>query len=83
MQWPNNRKGNVTQNCLVCCSFDIEFQHIVNGYRGSTADATIYSNSYMADLPIPAGKYYVAEAGFVLCDALLVSYHNVRYHFAE
>ncbi|PBL01504.1 hypothetical protein ARMGADRAFT_916738, partial [Armillaria gallica] len=50
---------------------------------GSTADATIYSDSCMADLPIPASKYYMADAGFALCDALLVLYYNIRYHLAE
>ncbi len=78
-----DRKGNITQNCLACCSFDMEFQYMVSGYGGSTADATMYSDSRMADLPIPAGKYYVADAGFALCDALLVPYRNVRYHLAE
>ena len=29
------------------------------------------------------GKYYLGDAGFPSCDALLVLYHGVRYHLKE
>ena len=32
---------------------------------------------------IPEGKYYLADAGFGSCDALLVAYHGVHYHLRE
>jgi len=35
------------------------------------------------NLTIPEGQYYLADAGFGVCDALLVPYRGVRYHLAE
>lgn len=46
-------------------------------------DACIYKDAWVYDLHIPAGKYYLANAGFLLCNELLVPYRNVHYHLAE
>ena len=35
------------------------------------------------NFPVPMGKYYLADAGFSHCDALLVPYRGVQYHLAE
>jgi len=82
-QLSRNRKGGVSQNCLACCSFDLRFQYILSGWDGSTADSTLYNNARLTDLYIPEGKYYLADAGFGICHALLVPYRGVRYHLAE
>ena len=47
------------------------------------ADATMYHNACLTDLPISEGKYYLADAGFGVCDVLLVPYRGVCYHLAE
>jgi hypothetical protein len=78
-----NRKGGVSQNCLACCSFDLRFQYVLSGWDGSTSDSTIYNNARLTDLYIPHGRYYLADAGFGICSALLVPYRSVRYHLAE
>jgi len=78
-----NRKGGVTQNTLACCSFDMEFQFMQSGWEGSVADFTMYHRARLVDLPIPDGKYYLADAGFGVCYSLLVPYHGVQYHLAE
>lgn len=78
-----NRKGGITQNCLAACSFDFRFLYMISGFDGSTADATMYMNARLMDFVIPDGKYYLADAGFALCNTLLVPYRNVRYHLAE
>lgn len=78
-----NRKGGVSQNCLACCDFEMRFQYLVSGHEGSVADAYMYEQARLVDLPIPKGKYYLADAGFGICDALLVPYRGVRYHLAE
>jgi len=78
-----NQKGGVTQNTLACCSFDMQFQFMQSGWEGSVADATMYHNACFTDLPIPEGKYYLANAGFGVCDVLLVPYWRVCYHLAE
>ena len=78
-----NRKGLLTQNCLIACSFDFLFTYVLSGWEGSAADAAIYNDARHTDFCIPAGKYYLADAGFASCDELLVPYRGVRYHLAE
>jgi hypothetical protein len=78
-----NRKGTLTQNCLAACTFNMSFLYILSSQEGSAADARAYYHARIKDFNIPAGKYYLANAGFGACDKLLVPYHNVRYHLAE
>jgi hypothetical protein len=78
-----DRKGGHTQNCLAVCSFSFRFLYFISGFEGSAADATMYMHSHLMDFMIPEGKFYLADAGFALCDALLVPYRGVRYHLAE
>lgn len=78
-----DRKGGVTQNTLACCGFDLRFQYILSGMDGCTADASMYNDAHLTDLKIPVGKYYLADAGFGICDSLLVPFRGVRYHLAE
>jgi hypothetical protein len=78
-----DRKGLLTQNCLIACSFDLLFMYVLSGWEGSAADALIFHNARQTDFPIPNGKYYLADAGFPHCPELLVPYRGVRYHLAE
>jgi len=82
-QAARNRKGGVSQNCLACVSFSMRFQYFLSGWAGSTADGAMYNYSRLTDLRIPEGRYYLADAGFGICDALLVPFRGVRYHLAE
>ena len=34
-------------------------------------------------LNVPAGKYFLADAGYPLCLELLIPFRNVCYHLAE
>ena len=56
---------------------------MLSGWEGSASDARIYHDARIHDLAIPAGKYYLADAGFPACDELLVPYRNIRYHLVE
>ena len=78
-----DRKGGVTQNCLAICGFDMSFYYIFSGWDGSAADSTMFYDARITDLQIPAGKYYLADAGFPTCDALVIPKRGVRYHLAE
>lgn len=78
-----NRKGLLTQNCLMACSFDLRFTYICSRWEGSASDAAIYNDARQTDFPVIAGKYYLADAGFASCDELLTPYRGVRYHLAE
>ena len=79
----HNRKGLLTQNCLVACSFDLFFLYVLSGWEGSVSDSLLFHTACQTSFPIPPGKYYLADAGFPLCDHLLVPYRGVRYHLAE
>lgn len=78
-----DRKGGVSQNCLAVCTFGFRFLYFISGFDGSAADATMFMHSRLMDFFIPAGKYYLADAGFAMCDTLLVPFRGVRYHLAE
>lgn len=82
-QLARDRKGQVTQNTLAVCGFDMVFYYIVSGWDGSASDSYMYNDARLVDFVIPDGKCYLADAGFAQCDALLVPYRGVRYHLAE
>jgi len=82
-EYARNRKGFLSQNCLMACSFDMRFLYVLSGWEGSAADATIFNDARTTDFPIPPGKYYLADVGFAACDELLVPYRGVRYHLNE
>ena len=69
-----NHKGFTSRNCLVCCDFEMNFTYVLSGWEGSMANATLYHDAQMSDFAIPAGKYYLADAGFPSCLQLLVLY---------
>lgn len=78
-----NRKGGVSQNCLACVSFGMCFQYILSGWEGLVGDASMYMHSHYTNLRIGAGKFYLEDAGFSICDSLMVPYRGMRYHLAE
>jgi hypothetical protein len=78
-----NRKGFCSQNCLFACNFSLQFVYSLTEWEGSATDARVFEDACQHDLQIPATKYYLADAGFPLCDRLLVPYRGVRYHLAE
>ena len=80
-----DRNGELTTNTLVACDFQMCFLHIQSGWEGSVADSQMFHNAHFTDFHIPIGEHYLANAGFLACDVLLVpyQYHGVRYHLAE
>lgn len=78
-----NRKGGLTQNVLAATTFDMRFAYVRAGWEGSAADSRVFADARATDFAIPPGKYYLGDAGFPACDALLVPYRGVRYHLKE
>ena len=78
-----NRKGEISQNVLAACSFDLKFVYILSGWEGSASDSLVYQNARSRDFQIPEGKYYLADAGYPNTDALLAPYRGMRYHLKE
>jgi hypothetical protein len=62
------------------CSFDFRFVYVLSGWEGAAADAVVYHSAHHMDFHILDSKCYLADAGFPLCDQLLVPYRGVRYH---
>lgn len=78
-----NRKGFIGQNVLAACNFALLFVYILSGWEGSASDSQIYNYARGLDFAVPLGMYYLADAGFPLCDALMTPYRGVRYHLKE
>jgi DDE superfamily endonuclease len=78
-----NWKGQLSQNCLFCCSFDMIFTYVMTGWEGSAFDTCVFESALYSDLKIPEGIYQLADAGFPHCKQLLVPYQGKNYHLAE
>jgi DDE superfamily endonuclease len=78
-----NRKGFTSQNCLFAVSFGLSFHFAYAGWEGSATDARVYEAARQQGFFIPAGKYYLADAGYPMCQELLTPYRSVHYHLAE
>jgi hypothetical protein len=78
-----NRKGDISQNVLAACSFDLKFVYILSGWEGSASDSMVYQDAKATDFQIPEGRYYLADAGYPNTDSLLAPYRGVRYHLKE
>jgi hypothetical protein len=78
-----NRKGDISQNVFAVCQSDMTFLYAIMGWEGSAADGRMYEEARATTFTIPDGKYYLGDAGFLLCDHILVPYRGVRYHIKE
>ena len=78
-----DRNGLITQMCLMACSFDLLFLYVYSGWEGSASDSSLFHIARQHSFPIPNGKCYLANAGFPICDELLVPYRGERYGLDE
>jgi hypothetical protein len=78
-----NRKGQISQNILAVCDLEMNFLYVLAGWEGSVCDGRVFQSAQDLDFTIPAGHYYLANAGYAGSDALLVPYQGVRYHLKE
>ena len=78
-----SRKGRISTNLLAACHFNLLFCYLLSGWEGSAADGRVFDDARRTDFEIPPGTYYLGDAGFPLCDVLLVPYRGVRYHLKE
>jgi hypothetical protein len=63
--------------------FEQQYIYLLTGWEGSASDSAIFNAARQSDLAIPVGKYFLADAGYPSCDALLVPYRGKRYHLRE
>jgi hypothetical protein len=78
-----NRKGQLSQNVLGACDFDLRFVYVLPGWEGSAADSRVYENARVTDFNTPEGRFYLGDAGYANSTSLLVPYRSTRYHLKE
>ena len=83
LAWYRNHKGGISQNVLAACTFDMRFCYILSGWEGSATDGRIFDDARQKNFAIPNGSYYLADAGFMTCNALIIPYRGTRYHLKE
>jgi hypothetical protein len=79
-----NRHKTLSQNVLAVCDFGMLFCFVLAGWEGSAYDSRVLTDArYRHDFKIPAGKYYLGDAGYANSSTLLTPYRGVRYHLNE
>ncbi|XP_055811524.1 uncharacterized protein LOC129881168 [Solanum dulcamara] len=82
-----NRKGILTQNVLAACTLDLQFIFVYPGWEGSATDSRVL-RAVLDDPdqnfpPIPEGKYYLVDTGYVNMDGFIAPFPGIRYHLPE
>ncbi|KAM7479047.1 hypothetical protein LguiA_027260 [Lonicera macranthoides] len=78
-----DRKGNISQNVMAACSFDLKFTHVLSGWEGSAADGRVLLAAREKDFKVPEGKFYLVDAGYPNLPNFIAPYRGVRYHLKE
>ncbi|RZC08983.1 hypothetical protein D0Y65_015622 [Glycine soja] len=80
-----DRHGNMSQNVLAACNFDLEFMYVLSGWEGSAHDSKVLSDALARKngLKVPQGKYYLVDCGFPNRRKFLAPYRGVRYHLQD
>ena len=80
-----DHKGKLSQNVLAACDFDkLIFTYVLSGWEGTAHDSAVLEAAFeTGGFYIPAGKYYLGDAGFGLAPYCLTPYRGVRYHLRE
>ena len=79
----HNRKGDTSTNVLTSSTFDMLYCHILAGWEGSISDGALLADARAHDFKPPQGRFFLGDAGFPLCNDMLVPYRGVRYHLRE
>jgi hypothetical protein len=79
-----NRKGEISQNVLAACNFDLQFTYVLAGWEGSAHDGLVVRDAqYRHGFVTPKGKYWLRDAGYPNTETILTPYRSVRYHLKE
>jgi hypothetical protein len=62
---------------------DMRFLYVLPGWEGSASDGRVFQDARTTVFHVLKGKFYLGDAGYPNCNALLVPYHGVRYHLKE
>ncbi|KAG5037883.1 hypothetical protein JHK86_018723 [Glycine max] len=59
-----DRRGNISQNVLAACNFDLEFMYVLSGWEGSAHDSKVLSDALARKngLKVPQGSFVAAKS---------------------
>src|SRR5437588_9762053 len=77
------RKGFTAQNVFIACDFNCSIQFVLAGWEGSAHDSQVLADATSKGFQVPAGKYYLADAGYAISPEYLTPYRGIRYHLKE
>lgn len=79
-----NRKGEISTNVLGVCTPNMMFTYVLPGWEGSAADGRVLRDAITRKngLRVPAGYYYLCDAGYTNGDGFLAPHRMHRYHLA-
>ncbi|KAF6175675.1 hypothetical protein GIB67_022677 [Kingdonia uniflora] len=75
------RKGDIKQNVLVACSFDMKITEIFVGWEGSAHESRILRAAVNDDMYLftgPKDHYYLGDAGFPQAPSFLLPYRDLH-----
>ncbi|KAG6500712.1 hypothetical protein ZIOFF_040562 [Zingiber officinale] len=75
-----NRHGEISQNVLAACNFDLEFIYVLSGWEGSTHDSLVLIDALSRNngLKVPG-----VDGGYPNRRQFLAPFRGVRYHLQE
>ncbi|XP_048591692.1 putative nuclease HARBI1 [Brassica napus] len=82
----HNRKGQLSQNVLAACNFDLECMYVLSGWEDSAHDAKILQDALTRSsnrLKVPEGKFYLVNCGYANRRNFLAPYRSTRYHLQD
>lgn len=59
-----NRKGQISQNVLAVCNFDMEFIYVLSGWEGSAHDSKVLYDALTKrtnKFEVPHGNYFYGK----------------------
>ncbi|KAJ6411218.1 hypothetical protein OIU84_007890 [Salix udensis] len=80
-----NKNGQLSQNVLVACSFDLRFHYVLAGWEGSASDLRVLNSALTRrnKLQVPEGKYYLVDSKYANMPGFIAPYNGVLCHLNE
>ncbi|KAL9374946.1 hypothetical protein Peur_031825 [Populus x canadensis] len=80
-----NKNGQLSQNVLVACSFDLRFHYVLAGWEGSASDLRVLNSALTRrnKFQVPEGKYYLVDSKYANMPGFIAPYNGVLCHLNE
>ncbi|XP_035544597.1 uncharacterized protein LOC118347990 [Juglans regia] len=82
-----NHHGQIAQNVLCLCDFNMKFQYVYTGWEGTAHDARVFLDALSRrrnQFPWPPeGYYYLVDSAFPCIEKFMPPYPRERYHRSD